>query len=152
MATQRFKTTIQSGERGRVFISLTFDPAAVWGKQKRHYVKGTINDFPFASSLGVDDGQYFMPLNKEFRDQAGLFTGDLVSVVMELDSAHSDPIPEDFAAALRDEPEAQNFFDSLSAFYRNTYIAWITEPKQAETRAAHIKQTIALLKAGRKQR
>lgn len=152
MANQRFRTTILSGDRGRVFINLPFDPAAVWGKQKRHYVKGTINDFPFASSLGVNDGQYFMPLSKEFRDQAGLFTGDTITVDMELDTAQSEPIPDDLASALQYEPEAQTFFDGLTPFYRNTYIAWITEAKQPETRSARVTQTITLLKAGKKQR
>jgi len=152
MANQRFKTTIQSGDRGRVFINLPFDPAAVWGKQKRHYVKGTINHFPFEGSLGVSDGQYFMPLNKEFRDQAGLFAGDLVTVEMELDSAQTEPIPDDLAAALRDEPEARAFFDGLSPFYRNTYLAWITEARQPDTRAGRVAQTITFLKAGKKQR
>lgn len=152
MPNQRFKTTIQSGERGRVFISLPFDPASVWGKQKRHYVKGTINNFPFASSLGVQDGQYFMPLAKEFRDQAGLFTGDMVTVDMELDAAQIEPVPDDLANALSSEPEAKTFFDGLSPFYRNTYIAWINEAKQADTRANRVTQTITYLKAGKKQR
>ena len=152
MPNQRFRTTILAGDRGRVFINLPFDPAAVWGKQKRHYVKGTINDFPFASSLGVSDGQYFMPLAKEFRDQAGLFTGDIITVDMELDTAQIEPVPDDLAVALADEPEAKTFFDGLSPFYRNTYIAWITEAKQADTRAERLRQTIAYLKAGRKQR
>jgi hypothetical protein len=152
MPNQRFKTTIQSGDRGRVFINLPFDPAAVWGKQKRHYVKGTINDFPFASSLGVSDGQYFMPLAKEFRDQAGLFTGDTITVDMELDAAQIEPVPEDLAAVLNQEPEAKTFFDTLTPFYRNTYIAWITEAKQPDTRANHVTQTITYLKAGKKQR
>lgn len=152
MANQRFRTTIQSGDRGRVFINLPFDPAALWGKQKRHYVKGTINDFPFDGSLGVNDGQYFMPLNKEFRDQAGLFSGDVITVDMELDTAHFEPIPDDLAAALQNEPEAQTFFDGLTPFYRNTYIAWINEAKGTDTRAARVTQTITLLKAGKKQR
>jgi bacteriocin resistance YdeI/OmpD-like protein/uncharacterized protein DUF1905 len=152
MPNQRFKTTIQSGDRGRVFINLPFDPAAVWGKQKRHYVKGTINDFPFAGSLGVRDGQYFMPLAKDFRDQAGLFTGDMTTVDMELDTAQIEPVPDDLAAALETEPEAKTFFDGLSPFYRNTYIAWITEARQADTRTGRVTQTIAYLKAGRKQR
>ncbi|MBZ0286643.1 MAG: YdeI/OmpD-associated family protein [Anaerolineae bacterium] len=152
MPNQRFKTTIQSGDRGRVFINLPFDPAAIWGKQKRHHVKGTINNFPFASSLGVNDGQYFMPLAKEFRDQAGLFTGDVVTVDMELDTAQTEPVPDDLASALEYEPEARTFFDGLEPIYRNTYIAWITEARQPDTRADRIRQTVAYLRAGRKQR
>src|SRR5688500_17188273 len=142
MANQRFKTTILSGDRGRVFINLPFDPAAVWGKQKRHYVKGTINDFPFAGSLGVNDGQYFMPLNKEFRDQAGLFSGDVITVDMELDTAQSEPIPDDLASALQYEPEAQTFFAVLTPFYRITYIAWINESIHHDTRTARHAHTI----------
>ena len=90
--------------------------------------------------------------HKEFRDQAGLFTGDLITVDMELDTAQIEPIPDDLATALETEPEAKTFFDGLSPFYRNTYIAWITEAKQADTRAGRVTQTIAYLKAGRKQR
>jgi uncharacterized protein YdeI (YjbR/CyaY-like superfamily) len=81
-----------------------------------------------------------------------LFAGDLITVDMELDTAQTEPVPDDLAAALGDEPEAKTFFDTLSPFYRNTYIEWITDAKQVETRAGRISQTITLLKAGKKQR
>jgi len=58
----------------------------------------------------------------------------------------------DLATALAAEPQAQQFFNSLATFYRNTYVKWIEGAKRPETRAKRIAEMIDLLKAGKKQK
>lgn len=151
MSQQTFETMIEAGERGRVFITFPFDPASVWGKKQRHYVKGTLNGTPFQGSLGIRDGQHFMPLNKDLQKSAGLSPGDQVKVVVEADEAQRRDFPDDLTQALQAEPAVRQFFDSLTIFQVNTYVEWITSAKKAETRANRIQETIVALKAGKRQ-
>lgn len=153
MAREKFKTKVEAGDRGRVFITIPFTPADKWGKKPRHFVKGTINSTEFSGSLGSRGGVYFFPLNKDLQDAAELAPGDAVSVVIEpQDGAASDDLPDDLAKALAKDAKAREFLAGLSAFYRNTYVKWITEAKKPETRASRVEQTVALLKQGKKQR
>lgn len=152
MSVQRFETTVEAGERGRVFITIPFNPMEAWGKRQRHYVKGTLNNYPFRGALGVKGGQYFMPLNKELRQGAELSPGNIIAVSMEPDEPEQAAIPEDVLSALEEVPEAKMFFDSLTTFQRNEYIEWIEAAKKAETRASRINEIVSLLKAGKKQR
>lgn len=151
-ADQHFKTIVQQGERGRVFIALPFNPSDVWGKKQRHYVAGTINGMDFRGSLGSDGERYFMPLGAAWRRGCGIKAGDAMTVVLWPEGPQQDTLPEDIARALAAEPKASEFFSSLATFYRNTYIKWIESAKKPETRAARIAEMIGLLKAGKKQR
>ena len=64
-----------------------------------------------------------------------------------------DDLAPDLAAALDADPEAGEFFDSLTQFYRNGYLRWIDATKRRpEERQARIAQTVELLKAGVKER
>jgi hypothetical protein len=153
MAREKFKTKVEAGERGRVFITIPFTPADKWGKKPRHFVKGKINSTEFSGSLGTRGGVHFFPLNKDLQDAAELAPGDAVTVEIEpQDGAASDDLPDDLAKALAKDAKAREFLAGLSAFYRNTYVKWITEAKKPETRASRVEQTVALLKQGKKQR
>jgi hypothetical protein len=149
---EKFTCTIESGDRGRVFITMPFDPAALWGKKGRHYVTGTINGHPFQGSLGSRGGSYFMPLNKELQSAAGVAPGDKVKVTIEADAPQEDGLPDDVDAALAASAMARTFFDGLSAFYRNSYLKWIESAKKTETRTARVGEMIGLLEEGKKQR
>jgi Bacteriocin-protection, YdeI or OmpD-Associated/Domain of unknown function (DUF1905) len=152
MPQQQFETTVEAGERGRVFITIPFNPKEVWGQKSRYYVKGTLNDSAFQGSLGARKGTYFMPLNKELQERAEVTPGSVVKVTMEENLPQTEEIPEDLMQALANAPKAKQFFDGLTAFYRNQYIQWIEAAKKPETRAARLDETIAVLKEGKKQR
>ena len=151
MSRQTFETTVETGERGRVFITIPFDPKTIWGKQSRYYVKGTLNQTAYDGSLGTRAGVVFMPLNKALQQTANLKPGDHVAVVMELAEAVREEVPADFRSALSGMPEAATFFDGLTAFYHNTYVEWIVSAKKPETRRDRISQAVDLLKAGQNQ-
>jgi hypothetical protein len=150
--TKRYKTTIKTGERGRVFLDVPFDPHEVWGKKAHHYVKGTMNAHPFEGSLGTRNGIVFMPLSKEFRKEAGIEPGDEVAVVIEPSVSASADLPADLAKALAGAAEAKAFFDTLSGFYQREYVKWIEGAAKAETREARVAEAVKLLKQHVKQR
>jgi len=152
MAVKKFTAKVETGERGRVFITIPFDPHSEWGKKARHYVRGTIQDVPYSGSLGVR-GSVFMPLNKEVRDKANISPGDVVKVTMEPDESPARELPDDFNDALEQSAAAREFFETLSPFYRNEYLKWIDSSKPgSQTRTARIQKTIELLEQRQKKR
>ena len=62
-----------------------------------------------------------------------------------------DTVAPDIGDALRAEPEARAFFESVAPFYRNNYIRWIESAKRPETRSARIAEMVKSLKAGQKR-
>lgn len=53
-------------------------------------------------------------------------------------------VPPDFAEALAARPGARERFDASSASVRRAALAWVTQPKKPETRAAHIEQVVEI--------
>ena len=61
------------------------------------------------------------------------------------------PVPQDFAAALRDDPAAKATFDGFPPSARRDYIEWITEAKQDATRAKRLATAIEWLAEGKRR-
>jgi uncharacterized protein YdeI (YjbR/CyaY-like superfamily) len=61
------------------------------------------------------------------------------------------PIPQDFAAALREAPKAKAFFDGLPLGQQREYLAWVTEAKQDATRAKRLATSIEWLGEGKRR-
>jgi hypothetical protein len=61
------------------------------------------------------------------------------------------PVPQDFAAALREAPKAAAFFDGLAPGQRRDYLEWITEAKQDATRAKRLATSIEWLAEGKRR-
>lgn len=59
-------------------------------------------------------------------------------------------IPPYFDKALKTNPKAWAFFQQLAPTYRRHFAAWIHTAKRPETRERRIRESIALLAAGRK--
>jgi uncharacterized protein YdeI (YjbR/CyaY-like superfamily) len=59
-------------------------------------------------------------------------------------------LPAYVAKAFKAQPEAWQFFQSLSARNRRDFIVWIHTAKRPETRAARIRASVELLSAGKK--
>jgi hypothetical protein len=68
-------------------LSAPFDVEKTFGTRARVPVRGTINGFPFRSSLMLSGGCHRMVVNMEMRKGAGVKAGDTVKVVMEKDEA-----------------------------------------------------------------
>ena len=59
-------------------------------------------------------------------------------------------LPGYIAKALKANPVAWNFFRKLAPTYRRHYVLWIDVAKRPETRERRIRESIALLAAGKK--
>ena len=60
-------------------------------------------------------------------------------------------MPQDFAAALREAPEAKAFFDGLPPGQRREYLDWITGAKQDATRAKRLATALEWLAEGKRR-
>jgi uncharacterized protein YdeI (YjbR/CyaY-like superfamily) len=59
-------------------------------------------------------------------------------------------LPSYIAKALKTNPKAWQTFQSLAPTYRRHYVVWIHIAKQPETRERRLRESIALLAAGKK--
>ncbi len=59
-------------------------------------------------------------------------------------------LPAYVAKALRASPKAWRSFQEMAPTYRRHFVAWIHTAKRPETRGNHIRESIALLAAGKK--
>lgn len=148
---QTFTTTVQK-KASRSVIVLPFDPQTVWGVKQRYHVRGAVNGVPIRGALELEGEQACLLLGPAWRRDAGIDAGATVQVALELEGPQQGNVAPDFAAALAQEPTAIAFFDALPTFYRNNYVRWIEGAKKAETRATRIAETVALLKAGKRER
>jgi hypothetical protein len=88
MKKLRFKVKLDGVTAGEVAaLAAPFDVEKTFGTRARVPVRGTINGFPFRSSLMPMGGCHRMVVNKTIRDGAAVKAGDTVSVVMERDEA-----------------------------------------------------------------
>jgi hypothetical protein len=136
----RFATHVEEAGRGRVVV-VPLDVPAVFGK-----VRGTVNGFPYRSTIMKYGDTYYLGLNGELRNGAGVDAGDLVEIEMELDDAPREvDVPAELAAALDATPAARHAFDALSYTHQKEYAGWIAEAKRDETRRTRVEKAVAML-------
>jgi hypothetical protein len=143
----RFEGRLEPHGSGTL-LEVPFDVRAVFGKA-RAPVRGTVNGYPFGTTVAVYRGRYFLGFRREIRDAAGFDDGDLLSIVLELDDEpRTVEVPPELAAALTAEPDAQAAFDRLSYTHRREYVEWVSGAKREETRRARLERAVAMLREG----
>ena len=154
MSTQkRFRVVLDKDDKSEATgIAIPFDVEKVFGTRARVPVRGTINGFPFRSSIfPMGGGCHFMAVNKATREGAKAKAGDTISVRMERDEEpRVITPPQDFARALKASKPAQAAWEKLSYTHQKEHAKAIEEAKKPETRARRIEKAIAQLEAGKK--
>ena len=138
------------GEDWTVF-RMPFSVEEVFGTGGRVPVKGTINGFPFRSSLfPMGEGRHFMMVNKEMWEGAKIREGRPVEVILQKDTdVRTIPVPRDLKTALSQNKTARNFFEKLSLTHKREFIRWIESAKRSETRARRIRNAVTRIAQGR---
>jgi hypothetical protein len=148
----RFRAKIDGREAGVVAaITPPVDVPTFFGTRARVPVRGTINGYPFRSSLSPMGGCHMMPVNKTLRAGAGVEPGDTVEVVMERDEEERtvEPPPE-LKKALAKSKSAQAHWDRLSFTHKKEMALSIVEAKREETRERRLARIVEILKTGAK--
>ena len=147
----RVPLDIAEGDKGSAVFVLPFDPDKAWGKKSRHRVSGTVDGEKIRATIDTKDR--LVVLGPMWRRDAGVNTGAKASIELWPEGPQQSDLAEDFLAALKAEPKALAFFDDLAQFYRKAYLTWINGTKRRpDERVRRIRETVKLLKAGKKER
>jgi hypothetical protein len=150
---KKLEFTVKLEGRGAAvsWLNPPFDVVKVFGTRARVPVRGTINGFPFRSSLMPMGGCHGMPVNKALREGAGVAGGDMVSVVMERDEAERTvEVPPILKKELVKSKTAQANWQKLSFTSQKEIVNAINGAKQQETRARRLAKAMDILKTGKK--
>lgn len=148
----RFRVKIEGKEAGVVSAIIPpVDVLETFGTRGRVPVKGTINGFPFRSSLMPMGGCHMMPVNKTLCKGARTKPGDVVDVVMEHDAEERtvEPPPE-LARELKKSKTAGQRWEELSFTHKKEMALSITGAKQEETKQRRLAKVMQVLKTGAK--
>src|SRR5208337_2055459 len=122
----RFKVKIEGKDAGVVAaIRPPVDVPEFFGTRARVPVRGTINGFPFRSSLMPMGGCHRMPVNKTLRDGVGAKPGDIVDVLMERDEEkRSVEAPTVLKKALAKNKVAKANWEKLAFTHQKEMAVW----------------------------
>ena len=146
----RFTAKIEGKEAGVVAaITPPVNVPEFLGTRARVPVRGTINGYPFRSSLSPCGGHHMMPVNKMLRQGAGAQPGDFVDVVMERDEEERTvEAPPLLKKELAKNKVAQANWQKLSFTHKKEMALAIVGAKQEETRARRLAKIVEILKTG----
>ncbi len=146
-----FTTTIlqfaQQGEKtGWTYINIPADIAQQLkpSNKKSFRVKGMLDAFAIngIALLPMGDGNFIMALKAEIRKSIRKNAGAILQVKLEVDNDFKIVMPDDLQECFDFEPEANEFFNSLTKSHREYFIKWINDAKTGETRAKRIVNTV----------
>jgi hypothetical protein len=148
----RFRLKIQGKEAGVVSaITPPIDVEETFGTRGRVPVRGTINGFPFRSSLMSMGGCHMMPVNKALCVGAGAKPGDVVDVVMRRDvEERTVKVPPELRKELAKSKKAQERWETLSFTHKKEMANSLSGAKQEETKKRRLAKVLQVLKTGAK--
>ncbi len=154
MTQHKFKTKlIGHSEIDAAGITPPFDVVAVFQRRGRVPVKGTINGFPFRSSLmNMGDG-HMMAVNAQMRAGAHCKAGDTVDVVMEFDADERKvEVPAYLKKQIAADPAAKASWEKLSFTHQKEYVRAIEDAKKPETRERRITSMMEALRKNQRKK
>jgi hypothetical protein len=148
----RFRAKIEGKEVGVVAaIAPPVDVPTFFGTRGRVPIRGTINGYPFRSSLMPCGERRMMPVNKKLCEGARVQPGDIVEVVMERDEEERTvEAPVVLKKELAKNKAAQANWEKLSFSHQKEMALAITGAKQEETRTRRLAKIMGILKSGAK--
>jgi uncharacterized protein YdeI (YjbR/CyaY-like superfamily) len=141
---QKFRAILEPDYTGLkwVIIRLPFDPATVWTTRNRLRVKGTLNGFPFRTSLfgSAKDG-YVLLVNKQMQKGAKVSVGGMADVLLEPDlEDRIATVPPELEKLLKQSRSLKKWFERLNYSARKDIGDSISEPKSADARVRRAEQ------------
>jgi len=126
-----------------------FDVPKTFGTRARVPVRGTINGFPFRSSLMPMGGCYLMAVNKEMRKGSGAKAGDEVDVLMERDEEpRTVEAPPELAKELTKNKKAMERWGTLAFTDKKEMANCVRDAKQDGTKKRRLAKVMQVLKTG----
>jgi Bacteriocin-protection, YdeI or OmpD-Associated/Domain of unknown function (DUF1905) len=122
------------------------------GAGRRPAVIVDLNGYKYRNTVGVMKGRHMISISAAVRGETGLQAGDPIHVKLTVAEApRGVEVPEDLAAALAREPEAQKFFGGLSNSLQRYHADNVAAAKAEATRQRRIEKSISLFLEGKKR-
>jgi hypothetical protein len=153
MTQYKFKTRlIPHPEIDAAGIKPPFDVVETFQRKGRVPIKGTINGFPYRSSLmNMGDG-HMLCVNAQMRAGGHCKAGDLVDVVMELDEEKREvKVPGYLKKLMSSDAKVEEAWGELSFTHQKEYVRDIEGAKRPETREKRIAAMMTFLRQGPKK-
>jgi uncharacterized protein YdeI (YjbR/CyaY-like superfamily) len=147
-----FRAQLESGliaqdhSEGRYWtaIRIPFDPVEVWPTRKGMRVRGTINGFPFRTSLfGSHASGHLLMVNKTMQKGAKALPGSMANIVIEpdLEDRSATPPPE-LAKLLKSDRSVKKWYEQLNYSMRKYMADAVDEAKSSEARQRRAEQWV----------
>ena len=134
----KFRTYVEPSEPMRG-LEVPSEVVRALGGGKRPAVTITINGIQGESRVAIMRGRCLLGLSNANRKAAGVATGDLVDVEVDIDAGpRAVAEPWDFVRALAADPVARTAYDHLTDSRRREHVRAIESAKKPETRARRI--------------
>ncbi|MFZ0663442.1 MAG: YdeI/OmpD-associated family protein [Acidobacteriaceae bacterium] len=125
-----------------VIARVPFDPTTAWPERNRLKVRGTINGFPFRTSLfgSAKDGHVLL-VNKEMQKGAKVAVGGMAEIVLEPDlEERVAAVPVELAKVLKQDRALKQWFEQLSYSARKDIENTVNAGKSPEARTLRAEQ------------
>jgi hypothetical protein len=151
-----FTTTLlqfaQQGEKtGWTYIEIPVDIAQQLkpNNKKSFRVKGKLDNFPIKSVavMPMGGGSFILAVNAEMRKGIGKRKGAMVKVQLQEDKA-TIPINAELLECLKDDPDAEAFFNSLNNSHKSYFSKWIDSAKTEATKTNRLTKALLALAKG----
>ena len=136
---------------GWTFLRLSQEASDMLPARSMVSVEGTINGFPFQTTLEPDgQGGHWLRVKPQLQESASLSIGEIVTLEIAPVAVEPEPeMPDDLRRALDAAPQkAQETWLATTALARRDWIFWITTGKKAETRMKRIEVAIDKMSKG----
>lgn len=152
MNKHTFPAQILDAGGGGAYVEIPFDVETVYGTRGQVKVKATFDGHPYRGSIApMGKGRHILIVRKDVQKAIGKTIGDTVQVVLERDTEpRTVAMPEDFRAALEQNPAAKAIFEKFAFTHRKEYVQWIESAKKPETRQRRIQKAIEMIGEGKK--
>lgn len=114
------------------------------GNKKIFRIKGKLDKLAIeaVAVMPMGDGSFIMPVNADMRKGLAKRVGAQVTVQIMADDNPEPVTSPEFMECLKDDPDAQAFYNTLTPGHRNYFLKWIESAKTEPTKAKRIAQAI----------
>jgi hypothetical protein len=114
------------------------------GNKQSFRVKGMLDAYPIAglALMPMGDGNFIMALKADIRKAIHKREGAMLQVKLELDTDYKVEMPADLIECFEADPEALEFFNSLTRSHREYFVKWVESAKTETTRIKRIVNTV----------
>lgn len=146
----RFRAELESTGKTTAGFEVPEEVVESLGGGGHPKVSVTVDGFTFRTSIAKMGGRFLLGVSAERRARAGIEAGQVFDVDVELDTAPREiEVPDDLAAAMAADALAKSFWDTLTYSKQSWHVHQVTSAKKAETRAARVEKSVAMLREGR---